>query len=126
MFDVLIASLLAVFSEADDSVEMTCFAERKLSVLRRYLSLEQGPISHDTFRRVFQHVDTARFNTAFLDWVRQLLLDVTLCEDGHRLRHQRAAENLALVRKTALNLLRAGIEPDSLKVKHNRLGRDDA
>lgn len=67
-------------------MEMACFTERKLSALRRYLSLEQGAISHDTFRRVFQHVDTAHFNTAFPNWVRQLLLDVTLCEDRHRLR----------------------------------------
>ena len=40
LFDVLVVSLLAVFSEADDSVEMACFAECKLPVLRRYLSLE--------------------------------------------------------------------------------------
>ena len=53
-------------------------------------------------------------------------LDVTLSEDGHRLRDQRAAENLALVRKMALNLLRADPEPGSLKVKRKRLGWDDA
>jgi predicted transposase YbfD/YdcC len=53
-------------------------------------------------------------------------LDVTLGEDRHRLRDQRAAENLALVRKMALNLLRADPEPSSLKVKRKRLGWDDA
>jgi hypothetical protein len=53
-------------------------------------------------------------------------LDVTLGEDRHRLRDQRAAENLALVRKMALNLLRADPEPGSLKVKRKRLGWDNA
>ena len=53
-------------------------------------------------------------------------LDVTLGEDAHRLRHQRAVENLALVRKMALNLLRADPEPGSLKVKRKRLAWDDA
>lgn len=34
-------------------------------------------------------------------------LDVILRQDAHRLRDERAAKNLALVRKMALNLLRA-------------------
>ena len=72
LLDVLVIRVLAVLSGADDFVEMACFAERKLPVLRRYLSPEQGPPSHDTFRRVVQHLDAARFNAAFLGWVRQL------------------------------------------------------
>lgn len=53
-------------------------------------------------------------------------LDVTLGEDAHQLRDQQAAENLALVRKMALNLLRADPEPGSLKIKRKRLGWDNA
>lgn len=52
-------------------------------------------------------------------------LDVTLGQDAHRLRHHRAAENLALVRKMALNLLRADTSRGSLKVKRKRLGWSD-
>ena len=52
-------------------------------------------------------------------------LDVTLGQDAHRLREQRAAENLALVRKMALNLLRADTSRGSLKVKRKRLGWSD-
>jgi hypothetical protein len=50
---------------------------------------------------------------------------VTLRQDTHRLRDQRAAENLTLVRKMALNLLRADAAPGSLKVKRKRLGWSD-
>lgn len=88
LLDILVISVLAVLSGADDFVEMACFAERKLPVLRRYLSLEQGPPSHDTFRRVFQHLDAARFNAAFLGWVRQLLPAAVVeqvCIDGKTL-----------------------------------------
>jgi hypothetical protein len=35
LLDILVISVLAVFSGADDFVEMACFAERKLPVLRR-------------------------------------------------------------------------------------------
>ncbi len=49
-------------------------------------------------------------------------LDVTLRQDAHRLRDERAAQNLALVRKMALNLLPADTSSGSLKVKRKRLG----
>ena len=52
-------------------------------------------------------------------------LDVTLGQDAHRLRQPQAAENLALVRKMALNLLRADTTAASLKVKRKRLGWND-
>lgn len=52
-------------------------------------------------------------------------LDVTLHQDAHQLRDQQAAENLALVRKMALNLLRADSSPGSLKLKRKRLGWSD-
>jgi hypothetical protein len=89
LLDILVIRVLAVLSGADDFVEMACFAERKLPVLRRYLSLEQGPPSHDTFPRVFQHLDAARCNAAFLGWVRQLLpaaVAEQVCLDGKTLR----------------------------------------
>jgi predicted DNA-binding transcriptional regulator AlpA len=53
-------------------------------------------------------------------------LEVTLRQDAHRLRDEQAAENLALVRKMALHLLRADTLPGSLKVKRKRLGWSDA
>lgn len=52
-------------------------------------------------------------------------LDATLAEDAHRLRDKQAVENVALVRKRALNLLRADPEPGSLKGKRKRLTWDD-
>lgn len=52
-------------------------------------------------------------------------LNVTLAEDAHRLRDKQALENVALVRKMALNLLRADPESGSLKVKRKRLVWDD-
>ena len=36
LLDILVTSVLSVLSGADDFVEMACFAERKLPVLRHY------------------------------------------------------------------------------------------
>ena len=52
-------------------------------------------------------------------------LDVTLRKDAHRLRDKRAAENLPLVRKMALKLLRADATRGRLKIKHKRSGWSD-
>jgi hypothetical protein len=52
-------------------------------------------------------------------------LDVTLRQDAHQLRDQRAAENLALVRKMALNLLQVDPSKGSMKLKRKRLGWND-
>jgi len=52
-------------------------------------------------------------------------LDVTLGQEAHRLRQQQATEKLALVRKIALNLLRADKTTGGLKIKRKRFGWND-
>lgn len=56
-----------------------------------------------------------------LHWV----LDVTLAEDAARSRKDNAPQNLALLRKLALNLLRQHPEKSSIKGKIKRAGWDD-
>ena len=52
-------------------------------------------------------------------------LDVTFGEDGHQLRHHQAAQNLTLVRKMALNLLKQDPTKRSIKNKRKRLAWDE-
>jgi|SRR5580698_53388 predicted transposase YbfD/YdcC len=56
-----------------------------------------------------------------LHWV----LDVRLAEDAHRSRKDHAPQNLALVRKLALNTLRQHPDKGSIKGKIKRAGWDD-
>jgi len=89
----------------------------QLQAPRYYLSSQPGLCAE-------QALDAVRGHWAVenqLHWH----LDVTLGQDAHRLRDQRAAENLALVRKMALNLLRADTSRGSLKGKRKRLGWSD-
>ena len=56
-----------------------------------------------------------------LHWV----LDVALAEDAARSRKDNAPQNLALIRKLALNILRGHPEKASIKGKIKRAGWDD-
>jgi predicted transposase YbfD/YdcC len=55
-----------------------------------------------------------------LHWV----LDVVMAEDGARTRKGHGPHNLALLRKLALNMLRAHPDPASLRRKIKRAGWD--
>ncbi|MBC7669938.1 MAG: transposase, partial [Gemmatimonadaceae bacterium] len=57
-----------------------------------------------------------------LHWV----LDVALCEDASRSRMDNAPQNLAILRKIALNTLRLHPDKGSIKTKIKRAGWDDA
>jgi len=57
-----------------------------------------------------------------LHWV----LDVHFAEDGNRARKDNAPENLAILRRLALNILRANPDRTSLRRKIKRAGWDDA
>jgi predicted transposase YbfD/YdcC len=57
-----------------------------------------------------------------LHWV----LDVHFAEDGNRARKDNAPENLAILRRLALNILRANPERTSIRRKIKRAGWDDA
>ena len=73
------------------------------------------PVQADGFVRGHWAIENA------LHW--QLV--VTFGEDGHQLRHHQAAQNLTLVRKMALNLLKQDPTKRSIKNKRKRLAWDE-
>ena len=73
LLSILVISVLAVLSGADNVEEMAVFGQQKQAVLARHLDLPNGVPTAETFRRVFEHLDAAAFNAAFLRWVRALL-----------------------------------------------------
>lgn len=101
LLDILVISVLATLSGADDFVEIADFGRQKAALLGRHLSLEHGPPSHDTIERVFQHLNAARFTACFQAWMQELLPDEPLdhvCLDGKTMRG---------VRGTALHVVSA-------------------
>lgn len=67
--EILVISICAMLSDADDFAEIALWGRMKESWLRRFLVLENGIPSHDTFDRVFRILDPKRFEAVFRQWV---------------------------------------------------------
>lgn len=62
---VLMIALLATLCGAENCSDMADFAYSKQKLLRRVFRLPHGVPSHDTFSRVFRHLDAESFAAAF-------------------------------------------------------------
>ena len=92
LLEVLFISLLATLCGAEGAADMARFARSKESLLRRFMRLEHGLPSHDTFSRVFRLLDPVAFEKGFLAFVRafarfsKLDLKEVIAIDGKSLR----------------------------------------
>jgi len=64
--EMLFIALAAMLCGAECCVEMAEFGQRKEALLRTILELKHGVPSHDTFSRVFQRLDPAALEGAFI------------------------------------------------------------
>jgi len=73
LVEVLVVAVNGVLVGADTFVEIELWAREKLDWLQKYLRLEHGIPSHDTFGRLFGLIDPEQFEAAFRRWVSSLL-----------------------------------------------------
>lgn len=89
LLDIIIVAICAVICGADGWVAIEEFGKAKKKWLRKFLELANGIPSHDTFGRVFTHLDPEQFQNGFLSWV-QAISRVTegqvVALDGKKLR----------------------------------------
>lgn len=90
LVNVVVIALCAVLAEADSFYDIAEFGRIKKDWLARFLDLENGIPSHDTFGRVLARLDPMHFQSCFLDWVRStiggsLTAEDVLAIDGKRL-----------------------------------------
>jgi len=75
LVDILVLSVLATLSGAEDYEEIAWFGEQKQGFLAQFLSLPHGIPSHDTIRRVLMHLDPEALNKEFMNWIQEEVAD---------------------------------------------------
>ena len=70
--EMILMALCAVLCGADTWVDVAEWAEDNEAWLKRYLVLEHGTPSHDTFGRVFRLLDAKVFEACFREWIGHL------------------------------------------------------
>lgn len=98
--DIIILAICGVICGAEGWVEIEEFGKAKEGWFTQLLNLPNGIPSHDTFGRVFAHIDPKEFEASFLQWVQGLSRTVqgVIAIDGKTLRrsHDHAAGKKAL------------------------------
>ena len=88
LYEILMIAVCAMVAGAKGPTDFERFGRLKLRFLKKFLPLQNGIPSHDTFRRVLGKIDPKRFNAALVKWLRSVS-DVTgdiISIDGKLLR----------------------------------------
>ncbi len=98
--DIIIIAMCGVICGADGWVGIEEFGKAKEEWLTELLELPNGIPSHDTFGRVFAHLDPDQFEASFVEWVQGISGTIAgvIAIDGKTSRrmHDRAAGKKAL------------------------------
>jgi predicted transposase YbfD/YdcC len=97
LIDIVTIAICAVISNADGWTDIAAYGRAKHAFLQQFLDLPNGIPSHDTFGRVFTHLDPRAFQSAFLAWVDAIRLKLpgdVVAIDGktERRTHDRAID----------------------------------
>jgi len=80
LLDVIVIALCGVIAGSNTWQEVETFAQRRRDWLARFLELDNGVPSHDTFERVFDRLDPLALQRCLLGWL------AAVC-DGLRIKH---------------------------------------
>lgn len=68
LLEIIFMAIVATLAGADDWEEIEWFCEQKEQWLKKYITLENGVPSHDTFERCFSWMDPKIFLQCFMEW----------------------------------------------------------
>jgi predicted transposase YbfD/YdcC len=89
LLEILVIALCTVLCGGQTAVDMAEFGGAKKDFLSRFLKLEHGIPSHDTFSRVFRFVDPEQFRACFITFMARFAeaAQGVIAIDGKTLRH---------------------------------------
>lgn len=122
LLDILLLSVCAVFSGAEDFEDIALFGREKREFLQKFIPFANGVPSHDTIRRVFMHMDTGAFNEQFIGWMEASIGELSgkqIAIDGKSLRGSKTGLHLvsALVSELGLSVGQVKTEAKSNEIK---------
>jgi predicted transposase YbfD/YdcC len=94
LIDILVITICAAICGADDWVAVEQFGLARQAWFESFLELRSGIPAHDTFWRVFRHLDAEQFQERFMQWiasVQQLTAGEVVAIDGKQLRRSHDA-----------------------------------
>ena len=95
LIDIVVITICAAICGADDWVAIEQFGSAKQKWFETFLELPNGIPAHDTFWRVFRHLDAEHFQECFVQWiasVQHLTAGEVIAVDGKQLRRSHDAE----------------------------------
>ena len=104
--NIFFIALCAVICGCDSWVAVEKFGKMKQSWFEKYLHLEHGIPSHDTFGRVFSLICPEQFQACFSSWIQSIVKEVAgdvIAVDGKCLRRSYDKEN----NKAAIHMVSA-------------------
>jgi predicted transposase YbfD/YdcC len=87
---IVVIALCAVIANCDDWQEVEAFARERREWLATFLDLPNGTPSHDTFERLFDHLDPVVLQRCLLGWIQAISGELEIDHiaiDGKTLRH---------------------------------------
>lgn len=69
LVDIVVLAICGVIANCDDWPDIALFARKREAWFRRFLALPHGIPSHDTFARVFAHLDPCAFERCCIGWL---------------------------------------------------------
>lgn len=90
LIDIIVIAVCAVICGCETHTQIALYGQKKKDWLKTFLELPGGIPSHDTFSRLFRHINPEQFVVCFQSWV-STLVDSTegkvIPIDGKTLRH---------------------------------------
>ena len=74
--DMIFLALCGAVANCDHWTEIELYGRNNLEFLKRYVLLDHGVPSHDTFSRVFSRLDPVAFSACLIRWVDSLQADL--------------------------------------------------
>ena len=99
--DILVIAICAIIAGADNWEDVEEFGKTRVEWFQTFLEIANGIPSHDTFNRVFAHLDPEQFQTCFIRWmaaVSEVMSGQVIAIDGKVLRrsHDKGIDKAAI------------------------------